>query len=99
MKQRIGIRIVTTAMMTAALTVGGAGLACAQDHPEPAWRQQADRATHALNMLEAQGFTRFSHFQANGGDFIASVHEHGQTAQVTIDPDTNQILKGGPTSA
>jgi hypothetical protein len=99
MKQRIGIRIVATAMMTAALTMGGAGLACAQDHPESSWRQKADRATHALNMLEAQGFTRFSDFQPKGTDFTARVRKHGQTVQVTINPDTNQILTDGSTSA
>ncbi len=99
MKQRTGIRIVATAMTTLALTADGAGLARAHGYPEPAWRRNADRATRALNMLEAQGFTRFSDFKASGADFTAEVRKHGKTARVTIDPDTNQILTGGRTSA
>ncbi len=95
MKHRNGIRFVTTAMMTMALTMSAAGLAMAQDSTGSSWQQQADRATHALNLLESQGYTRFSDFQANGQNFTADVTRGGKTMVVMINPDTNQILPGG----
>ncbi|HEX2941180.1 MAG TPA: hypothetical protein VHO91_09040 [Rhodopila sp.] len=53
--------------------------------------QDGNRATHALNMLEDQGYTRFSHFQASGQDFTADVVKDGRTMQVRINPDSDAI--------
>jgi hypothetical protein len=97
MKQLAGRRLVTTAVVTAALTVAASGVALAQDQPETSWQRQGARATHALNMLEDQGFAQFTNFQADGQDFSADVVKHGHVMQVTINPDTNQILRGGTT--
>ncbi|HET6607438.1 MAG TPA: PepSY domain-containing protein [Rhodopila sp.] len=97
MKQQGGIRLVTTAVMTAALTVAASGMALAQAQPEASWQRQGARATHALNMLEDQGFSQFTNFQADGQNFSADVVKHGHVMQVTINPDTKQILRGGTT--
>lgn len=147
MTRRSGTRVVTTALLTGALTVGGAGLAFAQQYPavsptipqsgppygqaapaprampapppgyaeesgpppehlgyagekgEPDWLVQGNRATHALNMLEANGFTQFSNFQAAGRLFTANVVKGGQPMVVTVNPDTNRIMPGAPSGA
>jgi hypothetical protein len=52
---------------------------------------QAMRATHALNMLEAQGYGDFSHFRRAGDNFTADVMKDGRAMQVLINPGTNVI--------
>lgn len=51
------------------------------------------RATTALNVLEAQGYTNFSDFRPNGSVFTALVNDGGQQFRVVINPDTGQISR------
>lgn len=52
---------------------------------------RGNRATTALNMLEAQGDGQFTHFAASGRDFTADVTKNGQVEHVTVNPDTHQV--------
>lgn len=57
------------------------------------WR--ANQETKALNLLEAQGFTRFRDFRAVGNDiYAANVLHHGQRMTVDVNPQTSQITRG-----
>lgn len=50
-----------------------------------------DRATAALNLLEANGYTQFSNFQRAGSDFEATVNRNGRQMTVVVDPDSGKI--------
>ncbi len=54
---------------------------------------QSQRATTALNILEAQGYTYFGDFRPDGNMFTALVHDGGQQFRVVINPDTGQISR------
>jgi len=54
---------------------------------------QGDRMTHALNLLEANGYGDFSNFQQSGKDFTATVKRDGRPVGVVVNPDTNQIRR------
>ena len=56
---------------------------------------EGDRMTHALNLLEANGYGDFSHFQQSGKDFTATVRRNGHQVGVVVDPDANQITRQG----
>ena len=60
---------------------------------------QGMRATHALNLLEAQGFGQFSNFRRDGDIFSANVTKNGRTTTVLIDPSTNRIQRENGGSA
>jgi hypothetical protein len=65
----------------------------------PAWQTQGQRATEALNMLEANGDGQFNDFRAIGRDFAANVEKNGTTQHVVIRPGANTIeptLTGTP---
>jgi guanyl-specific ribonuclease Sa len=51
------------------------------------------RMTHALNLLEANGYGQFSDFKQDGKNFEAMVTSNGQHFAVTIDPDSNRITR------
>jgi hypothetical protein len=80
------------------MMIGCCGAAFAQSNDDqlgPNWNApdiQGMRATHALNMLEAQGYGQFSHFRQAGNDFTADVRKNGRTMQVLINPDSSQIV-------
>lgn len=59
--------------------------------PDPA----ALRITHALNLLEAEGYSDFRNFHAAGNDFAATITSQGRTFTVMIDPDSNQVTPQG----
>ncbi|OYV38741.1 MAG: hypothetical protein B7Z80_09225 [Rhodospirillales bacterium 20-64-7] len=90
--------ILTSALVSGTVMTVGSGAAWAQAASGGGW-QEGNRATQALNMLEDQGYTRFSNFQANGQDFTADVLKGNRTMQVTIDPASGQIHRSGAASA
>ncbi len=52
----------------------------------------AQRATDALNLLEAKGYPDFAEFGPEGTNFSASVPDsNGNRVKVTINPDTGEI--------
>jgi len=51
-----------------------------------------DRGTTALNMLEAHGYGQIVQFRPDGRNFDATVTQNGQSLQVTVNPDTGQIV-------
>jgi hypothetical protein len=53
--------------------------------------QAGDRATKALNLLQANGYTQFSNFRPAGNEFEATVTRNGQQSVVIIDPDSGRI--------
>ena len=54
----------------------------------------ADRATKALNLLEANGDNDFTNFRVDGRDFAATVKKPGgESFNVRIDPDTNMVVR------
>ncbi len=53
----------------------------------------AERMTHALNLLEAQGYGSFSNFAPDGKNFTATVNENGQRFTVLVDPDSDQVTR------
>lgn len=52
---------------------------------------EATRMTHALNLLEAQGYGDFSNFRAEGKNFAATVTRNGRQFTVVVDPDTDHV--------
>jgi hypothetical protein len=56
---------------------------------------KAIRMTHALNLLEANGYGDFRNFQPTGKDFTAAVTRNGQQFGIVVNPDTNQITRQG----
>lgn len=52
---------------------------------------QGDRATQALNLLEAHGYAHFTHFRAAGTNFAADVGKDGKSMQVIVNPDTGRV--------
>ncbi|HYL32894.1 MAG TPA: hypothetical protein VEU53_07095 [Stellaceae bacterium] len=71
----------------AALPASGETPVADLDNPE------GDRATAALNVLEAQGYASFSDFRPVGTKFTALVSDNGQKFRVLIDPDMGQISR------
>jgi len=51
----------------------------------------SERATKALNLLEAKGYTQFSNFRPTGRDFEATVTRDGRQSVVMIDPDADRV--------
>jgi hypothetical protein len=49
------------------------------------------RMTHALNLLEAQGYGDFHDFKSDGKNFDATVTRNGKQVTVTVDPDSDQV--------
>lgn len=60
-------------------------------HQDNAQDAEGHRATEALNLLEAKGYTQFSNFRRDGKDFEATVNHDGRQMAVMIDPDSNTI--------
>ncbi|HEX6960027.1 MAG TPA: hypothetical protein VF194_18745 [Ferrovibrio sp.] len=54
-------------------------------------RQYDARATRALNLLMAGGYTDFQNFHQQGDDFAATVVQNGKTQTVLVDPDNGKI--------
>ena len=63
---------------------------------------EARRVTHALNILEAQGFAAglddksvraFRDFREQGKNVVATLSENGHAPRVTVDPDTGQAMQ------
>ena len=52
---------------------------------------QDERATAALNLLEANGYGSFSNFRDARGNFEATVLRAGRPTPVVINPDTGKI--------
>lgn len=67
------------------------GLGCTSAFAMPRWESQGQRATHALNLLEARGYGGFSDFHAVGHDFAAMINQNGKTLQLLVHPGTDQI--------
>ncbi|GEM_PF-4054868 len=63
-------------------------------HIRPVSRMNADAATTALNLLEAQGYGGFTNFRRNGRFYEATVSQSGKTFQVKVDPATRQVTHG-----
>jgi hypothetical protein len=59
---------------------------------------QSQRATEALNLLEANGYTQFSDFRPAGSDFQATVTRNGRQEMVTIDPDSGRVAPQAATA-
>lgn len=55
--------------------------------------RQETRMTHALNLLEANGYGAFSDFKRDGDDFAATVSQSGTPFTVIVNPDTDQITR------
>ncbi len=52
----------------------------------------AQRATDALNLLEARGYPDFAEFAPEGTNFSASVPDsNGNRVKITINPDSGEI--------
>lgn len=58
--------------------------------------READRATTALELLEANGDRNFKDFHADGHNYAATVTgTDGKTHNVTIDPDSHKVARSG----
>jgi hypothetical protein len=53
------------------------------------------RMTHALNLLEANGYGDFSDFRQDGKNFDATVTRSGRQFTVVVDPDADQVSQQG----
>lgn len=53
--------------------------------------RQGDRATMALNALEAKGYVNFSNFRPDGRNFAAEVTKDGKTINVVVAPETGTV--------
>jgi hypothetical protein len=62
---------------------------------DPAARNDGDRMTTALNLLEAQGDASFTNFAPAGSNYTATVTQNGQRFKVTIDPDAGTVTPQG----
>jgi hypothetical protein len=51
----------------------------------------AERATEALNLLEANGYVNFRDFQREGKNYTVSAWVNGALRVVTVDPDTHEV--------
>jgi hypothetical protein len=81
-----------TAAAAALMAVPAAGFAEGTGRDRAgAMDNQGDRATTALNLLEANGYTSFSNFQPAGRDFQVTVIRDGRPTVVTVDPDSGRI--------
>jgi hypothetical protein len=54
---------------------------------------EAQRMTHALNILEADGYGGFTNFRSDGKSFAASVSEQSKKFSVVVDPDSGQVTR------
>jgi hypothetical protein len=54
-----------------------------------------DRATTALNVLEANGYRDFSTFHPMGHDFAISANQNGKTVTVVVDPESKTVRTEG----
>jgi hypothetical protein len=81
------------ASLAAALALGPTvGAMAASASPAPG-HVQDDRATAALNLIEAHDYSNFRDFRADGQKFTASaVLDNGKTVHLEINPDTGQIV-------
>lgn len=55
---------------------------------------QGSRATEALNLLSANGYTGVSDFAVSGKMFTATATQNGKSVPVTIDVDTKTVKAG-----
>ena len=53
------------------------------------------RMTHALNLLEANGYGDFHDFKSDGKNFDVTVTRGGKQSTVTVDPDSGQVTVQG----
>jgi hypothetical protein len=53
----------------------------------------AQRMTHALNILEANGYGDFANFRADGKNFAATVTDQGEPFSVVINPDSDEVSR------
>ncbi len=68
----------------------------AYDHGGSQMMDNSGRDTKALNMLEANGYTRFSNFRSDGKNFEATVTaNNGKQMTVIVDPDSGHITRQG----
>jgi len=83
----LGTSSATNAPSQAALPAANAPAVPDLDNPE------GDRATAALNILEAQGYASFRDFEPSGNAYTALVTDNGEQFRVVINPDTGQISR------
>jgi hypothetical protein len=62
---------------------------------QPGTDPAGQRYTHALNFLEANGYTGILSFSAEGQDFDATVWHDGKQVSVRLDPSTGAIQNRG----
>ncbi len=81
------------AALALALALGtGSGVMAAPVTPATPHAQD-DRATAALNLMEAHDYSRFRDFKADGGKFTAvATLDNGKTVRIEIDPDSGRIV-------
>lgn len=53
------------------------------------------RMTHALNLLEADGYGDFTNFRQDGKNFEATVSRNSRQVTVLVDPDADQVSQQG----
>jgi len=85
-----GVALAATAPGGAANSPAGAPAARGADT-----RPSTVRITHALNLLEAQGYGDFRDFRQDGKNFAATVMRGGKQMSVRIDPDADQVAVQG----
>ncbi|MGH7075874.1 MAG: hypothetical protein ACREFD_16985 [Stellaceae bacterium] len=54
-------------------------------------RRRGDRATRALDLLEARGYHDFKNFRRHGRDYAATVTHHGRRERVIVNPDSGSV--------
>ena len=94
------MRMLSVLSAAALALVLGTGVALAAATPAAGnhynWNpKQGDRATQALNLLEAKGYGNFTDFKADGNNFEATVQQHGKTMNVVVDPITKMVQPTG----
>src|SRR5579872_5038805 len=57
--------------------------------------RSGERYTHALNTLEADGYTGITNLAADGENFDATVWHDGHQIAVTLDPTTGAVRTRG----
>ena len=82
-------------MLLAALLVGGATAALAQDtQPVMLNKQQLmhqDQETRVLNLLSANGFTDIGPLQQAGNTYTTTATKDGKQMHVTVDPGAGTV--------
>jgi hypothetical protein len=85
----LGVGLLTSGL-SAAVAAPGSSTAAPTAHHAAA-TAAGEPYTHALNMIEAAGYTGVTNLTPNGENFDASAYFDGHPVKVTLDPATGAV--------